>query len=293
MRHLVYLSHSSTDIHLETIYSIYSYWNANPADVNIILYTDNQRFFEPYLNPLIVSYEVIDEKMLATYKGPQDFIHRVKICILLDALEKYKGSFFFFDSDTYFTRSIESDFAKVEEGVLYMHMYEKNLDRSLVYGPLLNRTVTINGQEKRLDKTVEVWNAGALGLTNSAHSLVQQALRMTDDLLQVYNKHIIEQLAFSYVFQKNSKLNAISDSVFHYWNLKEFRTHLRKIFESPLAKDPQSLLKITSRVTPVTLVSEKAAWKKRGLARLFQRMSGEKFQLQPLPEIEHLLEPLA
>jgi len=290
MRYLVYLSHSLRSIYLETIYSIYSFYLHNDLSIKIVVYTDNVAFFKSYLDHFPnISYEQLTPEMISEMKGKLEFIHRAKVCVLRDVLTKREGSFFFVDSDTYFLQSLSDDFSNVENGCLYMHVYEKNLDRSSVYEPLMQKTIQLGKEEILLDQSIEIWNSGIVGMTDQGLPLVEKVLALTDVMLSVYQKHIIEQLAFSYIFQKHSPIQNVDAKVVHYWYVKEFRGHLEKIFESDAIRQPDNLMKIIRKVNPVNAILEKRRWKKKGLARLFQRIAGSKFTLRPLTNIDELL----
>lgn len=289
MRYLVYQSHTLEELYLETIYSIYSYTlRANEPTV-IIIYTDNPDFFQPYLKHLDVRYELINHDTIRKWKGSYNFIHRVKIEMILDVLSKYQGDFLYVDSDTYFEAPVNHVFDNIKKGVRYMHIYEKNLDRSIVYKPLMNLEIEIDGDKMLFNESVQIWNAGAIGFNNSSEPSVKKVLTLTDKLNSHYQKHIIEQFSFSYVFQKEGKIEGLSREIFHYWTLKEFRTYLVEIFQSPLSRDQESLRKIVSAINPAKLTDEKIKWKKKGLARLFQRMFKNKFALAPLPDLSRLV----
>jgi hypothetical protein len=290
MNFLVYQAHSSPDIYHETIYSIYSYSIVDGgAGTEFIIFTDNIAYFKQYLGNLQVHYVPITTQLVTEWKGDLDFIHRVKIKVLQQALNSFRGNFLYVDSDTYFLRSLSATFQAISEGKLFMHCHEKNLDTSKVYRPLLNHKFISNGRTIVLTDKIEIWNAGAIGFTNDAERLLQEVLDMTDLLYRYYQKHVIEQFSFSYIFQSQAKINSLEKEIYHYWSLKEIRPYLQQIFDSPLSKSQPSLAKIVSNIKPWELMDVKRRWKKKGIARLWQQLRGQKFSLGQIPDLTQLI----
>ncbi|MBT1708971.1 hypothetical protein KK062_12090 [Fulvivirgaceae bacterium PWU5] len=290
MNYIVYLSHSSKDIYYEALYSIYSLAiRQDLRDVSFIIYTDDSTAFQKYLGHLQVHYETMTPEIMREWRGKHNFVHRAKVRTLQDVLTKYTGNFLFLDSDTYAQQNLAPIFNRIQAGELFMDRMEKHLDRSKIYKPLLNHTATIDGVPVTFTEEVEIWNTGAVGYTNAAAPLLEKSLALTDQLLDYYIRHIIEQFAISYTFQRDRRLNPLDAYVFHYWNVKEFRGYLRQIFEHPAAEDRQSLETIVRKIDPSVLLKQKLDWKYNGgIVRAIERMFGKKFALTPL-KIEELL----
>jgi hypothetical protein len=290
MNYIVYQAHTRDDIYYQTIYSIYSLAVQQASQpVTILLYTDNIPFFEERLAHLPVCYEQVTPNILTEWVGKHNFVFRAKIRMLQDALRKYTGNFLYLDSDTYFKTPIAPVFDRIEAGELFMHCFEKNLDRSKLYGPLLNYTTEIDGKPVTFTREVEIWNAGAIGLTQGGKTLLDRALTLTDQLLEYYRRFVVEQFSVSYIFQTTSKIQSLEPYIFHYWDLKEFRSYLRQIFQHPAGADRQILESIVRELDPEALFHEKMNWKYNGgIVRAFERAFGKKFALAPL-EVEALI----
>lgn len=290
MNYIVYLAHTSQDIYNETIYSIYSlalHQSSQPA--TIILYTDNIPYFEKRLAHLPVCYEPITRAIVTAWMGKHHFRFRPKIKMLQDVVRKYTGNFLYLDADTYFKTPVAPVFHRIQAGDLFMHCFEKNLDRSKIYGPLLHYTANVDGKPVTFTRDVEIWNAGAIGMTQDGAVLLDKVLALTDQLLEYYSRFVVEQFSFSYIFQTTVKIQPLEPYVFHYWNLKEFRSYLRQIFEHPAGADRQILETIVRELDPEALLNEKMDWKYNGgIGRALERMFGKKFTLAPL-EIEALI----
>jgi hypothetical protein len=292
MNYIVYQAHSHPTLYYETVYSVYSCLlnNNDLDDIEFIIYTDNIIFFNHYFSHLKINYEYIPSSLLAEWKGEFNFIHRLKIKMLQDALTKYRGNFIYVDSDTYFVSSTTKVFADISQGTLFMHCYEKNLDRSRIYKPLLNYKTIFSDTEIMFTNKIQIWNAGAIGMNNESNVLLAKILLLTDHLYKYYQRHIIEQFAFSYIFQQIAIIQPLDKEIYHYWFLKEFRDYLSIIFNNPLSAKRENLEVLVKTINPCTLAQAKLEWKKSGgLYRGIQRMFGKKYKLKPLENIEDII----
>jgi hypothetical protein len=66
-----------------------------------------------------------------------------------------------------------------------------------------------------------MWNAGVLGISKSVSNCYQQVLDLTDKMYSQYPKHVMEQLAFSYVLQNQTQIHPADKVILHYWNQKD------------------------------------------------------------------------
>lgn len=288
--YLIYQAHTSQILYYETIYSIYSYGlHNNSTQINIIIYTDNPDIFEPYVGHLQVTYRKVDKTLIDEWMGPYSFIHRMKIKVLQEVISNYNGNFLYVDSDTYFTANLEEVFSGIANDQLYMHCFENLLRNIKMYQPLNRHSVELRGKQHSISPDAPVWNAGALGFSNTASDLINQVLDLTDVLYQYYQKHIIEQFSFSYLFNTRGMIQNLEAQIFHYWFVKEFRVHLNEIFSSPLSQQKDILTKVVQQVNPAKFAEEKLKWRNHsGLYRAYKRMIGQNFKLPALPEISAL-----
>jgi len=286
--YLIYQAHTSHILYYETVCSIYSYGLYNDlSQIDVLIYTDNPNFFKPYLKHVNVIYRNVDEKIIKEWMGPHAFVHRMKIRVLQEIVSTYTGNFLYLDSDTYFTQNIGAIFKNITVGQLYMHCFENILCKIKMYRPLNGYAVKLNNEVQVIQPDTPIWNAGVLGFNNRAADILHQALELNDVLYTYYQKHIIEQFSFSYLFNKSGNIQKTEDHIFHYWFLKEeFRTYLNEIFNDPSSQKAETLTHFTQNIDPTKFAMEKLKWRNHsGLYRAYKRIVRQEFKLPPLTDV--------
>ncbi|MFD2248178.1 hypothetical protein [Pontibacter ruber] len=230
-RHLLYQAYGNEDILHELIYSIYSLLRVyGDSPFTLVVYTDNQAMLEKWLPPTVV-YEPLTQVQIKQWRGKYDFVHRVKIEIIRDFISKYKGSALYLDTDTVITQPIDQLFEKIEQGVHVMHEEEGRIStrKNIVFRKVDS---FLGSHNTGISRDTVMYNAGALGFLCSEQQLMEQVLQTTDKLYELYQKHIIEQLAFSYHLDAASSqpVYSATSEIYHYWNFKEYRGVLRAFF---------------------------------------------------------------
>jgi hypothetical protein len=271
--YIVYQAYGSIDILNELIYSIASFYNqSNNLPVNIVVYTDNVKYLSKYL-PSSIIYEELSTSKIKEWRGEIDFVHRVKVEMLLDFCRKYSGNVLYLDTDTIFTKSPDNLFRAISNDILVMHTSEgkmsitKNRLFEKITDFLKNKLFDLNGNSITISSEQEMWNAGVLGFTTEKNHLLYDVLALTDILHKQYKKHIMEQLSFSYIFLKNGLLTAAENQVFHYWNFKEFRQLLKEYL---LEQDTfEKILATSHTINPAQLILPKIRFEKQ--AHLLQQ----------------------
>lgn len=231
-RHILYHAYGNEDTLQELIYSVYSLLHVYPSSpFNIVIYTDNQATLEKWLPPTVV-YEPLTQEQIRQWRGKYDFVHRVKIGIIRDFISKYSGSALYLDTDTVITQPIEHLFEKIEQGILVMHEKEGRIStrKNIVFRKVNS---FLSSHNTGISRDTVMYNAGTLGFGCHERQLMDQVLQTTDKLYELYQKHIIEQLAFSYHLAANSKqpIYSATSEIYHYWNFKEYRAVLRDFFK--------------------------------------------------------------
>ena len=237
---LVYQAYGSTEILQQTKFSILSLLKfLQPSDdLEVWVYTDNRGFFENFFGSHArIFYHDLTAAQIVQWKGPQQFVHRLKIEILKDAGAKFKGCLFYCDGDTIFKSSPMPLFSKVNERTSLMHVKEGALDQNK--DPLSKKILKfvkkhhfqIQNELVGIGPSTEMWNAGVIGLTEKNKALLSLILELTDQMYALYQKHVMEQLAVSFYLQTKSSLLAAEDVVFHYWNQKnEYQSAIESFF---------------------------------------------------------------
>ena len=188
----------------------------------VIVYTDNPAAFAGL--GAGVRTEPMDAARLARWRGEIDFVHRVKLEVLLDCAERHAGAMLYVDSDTYFMSDPWPLYAQLDARTALMHECEgRLLERKNGIFRKMHRFVRTHdlplpsGETVRMPETTAMWNAGVIGLAAENVPLLRRALALTDVMHQLYPKHVTEQLAVSYVLQNALDLRATDDAIYHYW----------------------------------------------------------------------------
>lgn len=188
----------------------------------IVLYTDNAPFFEDIKEYVV--FEPLLPKTVQEWKGPQNFVHRVKIMMLLDFAAKYEGKFIYLDSDTWFKQSPEKLFDLIDSQNALLHLPEAQLKSNAnpiikkIHWFVKNNSFTLaRGEKINIPTEYYMWNAGVIGLPTSAKYVIEKVLQLTDAMLAAYQKHVMEQLAFSYFLQKEFTTHRCDNTIEHYW----------------------------------------------------------------------------
>ena len=178
-------------------------------------------------------------------------------------IDHIDGDLLYCDTDTYITRPVENLFQEIEQGTFVMHEYEGILDKSV--NPdfykwekfLEAATIEYNGKKVNFSKQLGMWNAGSIGMNKQSKYLLEDTLALTDTVYQQFPKHIAEQFAFSYCFQKAGKVTSAGDQIFHYWNLKEFRQLLRQFFVKNEEESIPNLVKLVHNLDAAAIQKSK------------------------------------
>lgn len=247
MNYLVYQSYGSTDILNECSYSILSLLKQglDLEKIQIVIYTDKKEYFS-FLPSNLITFVEMSEETIADYKGPYAFVHRLKIKILQDCITRFEGKILYADSDIYFLHSIEALFDKIDASNFLMCNNEGPIDiaGNRVFEKfsafIKENTSYLNENNIPIPANVTMWNAGIIGFVSPNKELIDKVLYTNDVIFEKFRSHVVEQLSFCYQLQMHGTVHKSTDYVFHYWNLKEFRTVLAEFFNHHL---PTSTLK--------------------------------------------------
>lgn len=222
MEHLIYLACGHRNVHVQALYAAYSAlaWQAAP-ELKAHVYTDAPGFFQPLADHIQVR-ELTAEKLRA-WRGPGDYPFRIKIAALAEAASEHaEERVLFADSDTFFIADFAPVFARIGPGSAVLHRRE--------YAVLAHRTGQLQRFRKRMsrfhfrgsaiDLNADMWNSGAIGLHPSQFHLLHTVLAFIDAISPHYKKQLVEQYAVAYFLQKNARVHACDDVLFHYWAQK-------------------------------------------------------------------------
>jgi hypothetical protein len=228
MQHLIYLACGPRSLHVQALYAAYSAlaWKG-ALDLQAHIYTDAADFFQPLIDHIQV-HELTAEKVRA-WRGPGNYSFRIKIAALAEATRVHaEERILFADSDTFFFADLTPVFARIGPGNAVLHRKE--------YAVVTHPTGQLQRFRKRMGKfhfrgsaidlNADMWNSGAIGLHPAQFHLLHTVLAFIDAISSQYKKQLVEQYAVAYFLQKNARLHACEDVLFHYWAQKTEYQHL-------------------------------------------------------------------
>ena len=268
--YVVFQAYGSTAIIHEAMYAILSLYRfGDEKNFQLVIYTDNKAVFQEYMHDVPISYELVTPTQIQSWRGEQNFVHRFKIKMLQDFFSKYTGNVLYVDTDVVFRESLTPIFEQISKGQLFMHLAEGQLDkqkgslakkitRFVKNNEFINPNTSSAEHSIKISSTTVMWNAGVLGLSTSFHTpLLDTILWISDAMYSRYQKHVMEQLAFSYCLQTHSVIKPTEYAIYHYWFFKEFRTVLASFFKKYKGASLETLRTKVDTINPEVLVVPK------------------------------------
>ncbi|MCZ2356478.1 MAG: hypothetical protein LC115_07295 [Bacteroidia bacterium] len=271
MNYIVYQAYGKTEILHECLYSLSTLWPyILNSDLKVIVYTDQPDWFRQQIGEesSVLFFPITAEK-IQQWRGKIDFVHRVKIAVLLDISERVSGNLLYVDTDTTFMASPELLFDTIESQKRIMHTQEDILEKSKlllnkkIYNHIRGKTFNVPSGQLHIKGNLGMWNAGVLGFQTADKKLLIRVLDITDLLYKEYPKHTIEQLAFSVVFQENGYIFPAENILFHYWNFKEFREVLAVFWQKNEEKTWEQKCSLAQNIRPEKLIQHKISFEQK------------------------------
>ena len=249
---ILYHVYGSVDLYNQvrfSILSLYHHLKGNFEGLKVVIYTDNQGYFESYKESIPLHIEKLSIDDIAAYKGKDNFVHRVKICVIRDCFTKYGSNIFYLDSDTYFTKCPRALFNEINATKSIMNTDDYNLieaddlfennDWLLIRRAIRNYEYRINNELVKIPLTTRMWNAGIIGISVENKHLLDRILDLSDQIYSNKRVFTAEQFAFSYYLQTSTQLNSTGDIIFHYWRnfygsywKNSYNYHFKKFFSA-------------------------------------------------------------
>lgn len=289
MNSLIYLAYGPAELHAEAFYSLLSYYKVAASPVQILIYTDAPDAFTRNLGARPeISYPAVTPAQWQVWRGSSNKVYLLKIGVLAHAAEHYPGNLLFVDTDTIWQRDPAPLFAQLARGQRILHVSEGQLATGnvlsrKVYRHLKNRVFTAGNQSVHVTPNTLLYNSGVIGFASPVAAQLPEVLALADQLYAVYNKHMMEQLAFSLRFALDGPIGEAAPYVLHYWNLKAARPVLARVF-STYAGRP--LDERYERATSLNLaglhVAELAYRNLPGWRRTLLKLLGRRWQMPEL-----------
>jgi hypothetical protein len=195
----------------------------NRFDYQIAVYTDK---IEQIPKHSFIQVIETPKATLNEWAGEFDFVHRIKIKVIEDALIRFKTPTLHVDCDTRWHGLPDEDFAHLllsdaQRPCFIMHAKESPVSKT-------SHASFLRFFQRNPDflaswglKTEAPWfmyNAGAIGLPQSGVATIRDVLKLSDTLFtKVHGKWLAEQVAFSMIAQSKSTILEMTPVLEHYW----------------------------------------------------------------------------
>ncbi len=264
--YIVFQCYGNEGIFCECAYALFSlsrvYGGLGPANTEVWIYTDKPEWFAQFHNPgLKINFRKVDDALLHQWRGAIDFVHRVKIEVLLDFTRSHSGNVLYADTDVVFLKPVEPIFAAARRGELYMHVMEDVVSRRA--NPILAKLDTYLHDNTPMLVAgkplwdLAMWNAGVLGFNTLHRMLLEDVLAFTDTEYPKFPKHVVEQFAFSVYFRQAGHIKAAAPAILHYWNLKEVRPLLASFIQQFHTRCWEDIVSYSDMIQMHVLMQEK------------------------------------
>ncbi|RZK32296.1 MAG: hypothetical protein EOO61_17055 [Hymenobacter sp.] len=210
-----------------SIYTLYHHVGEVSKDFLFVIYTDSdRRLLDKYLGELPVRLEILTKEQVKSFKGPDNYVFRLKPSIIKDYFSKYKQNLLYMDTDTFFLRDPTELLASITPGHSVMNVEEYNFVDAGAVEPLhwftmrqglKQSTYTVNGEQVAVPLATMMWNAGIIGLAQADSKLLDLYISLTDEMFSRCKSFIVEQFVASYVLQLTTQVRSTGDYIDHYW----------------------------------------------------------------------------
>jgi hypothetical protein len=285
MNSLIYLAYGLPDLINEGIYSILSYQRlVQHPTAQILVYTDQPTEFQQVLGEQPnIHYPVVSPEQWQAWRGSR--VYLLKIEVLKHAAEHYPGNLLFVDTDTIWQQGPAPIFQAIGRGQRYMHVCEGVLAKGnylsqKIYRHLHGKHWQINSRTLTIDPSTQLYNSGVLGFPSQDAHALDSIKELGEQLYATYNKHIMEQLAFSLWFQTQAPIAEAAPYVLHYWNLKEIRPVLTQVVQRYASQGLVELYKRLSQLNIAQLHQQELTYRNLpSWRRTLLKLQGRRWRL--------------
>lgn len=239
---ILYVSHGGPKYYEQARYSVLTLLalllDQNRSDVRIAVYTD--RPDQVPAHDLVQPVHVTPEEF-AGWRGPLDYVHRIKLEVLRRALDDFGAPLIYVDSDTRWLRIPDEPFAALAGSgtppACYLYKVEGSISASFFpqYFRLLHkRRPKLAEWRIPSDPPWTMWNSGTVAIPSRSEGFVDHVLQVSDELLpHVGFRNCIEQLALSLVAGSRFEVRPFDAYLQHWWSYgSELPVFLQRFFDS-------------------------------------------------------------
>ena len=213
-----------------TVLSFYVYTSAPVMQTRVILFTDRPEYFKPFFGGLPIEYVLLTEDKIKKMRGGINFLHRMKIALIEEALEKTEDALIYTDSDSFFIGDPLPLVKQLSPKKSFIHLWEYEMESmreaELPAGQTARAFVRLiessvfelaDGSEVRYPLNSSSWNAGSMMLHPYHLQFIPDVYKLTDQFYPPTLSHASEQYAFSLILQQRTEIAPCDSVIYHYW----------------------------------------------------------------------------
>ena len=211
------------EYHVQAYLSMLSFRKQTAENDHIVMVTTNPEFYRHARN--WVDIIAVNDDQVQLWKGPHQYIFRVKTMAIRQLIKKYpQDHLIFVDTDTVLVGDLQVLRELMDQGTGLMHRNEGH--PSQMKGPSRKMWRTINGHTYNgitLTDRHCMWNSGIIGMPREKmEQIVSDTLVLLDGMLDEGVKSFnIEQYAISVAMQTHVQMSEAYQYVGHYWGNKQ------------------------------------------------------------------------
>jgi hypothetical protein len=213
-------------------------------DHKMIIYSDNSEFFKKYLgsSKYNIEFHTLTQEKLYELKGGKILqqVFRVKLALIEKTLIETKRNVFYLDADTYFIKDFVSELqiSPNESGMCSDEGYiAKRKNQRYAYEVLKKFPQYFS----KLDE-MKMFNAGLVFVHYQNTKLIQNALKLMDEIYPDFKYYFFEQTLVSYMLGQHTKVKTFDAYIRHYWYLKDYTL----VIKDYISKLPEKVLELNS-----------------------------------------------
>ncbi|MDB5157362.1 MAG: hypothetical protein JWR50_2069 [Mucilaginibacter sp.] len=246
----------------ELIYSLMSLKKVSNKDtlsnVKIIIYTDKSFILPDQLNPLNISFSIIEKEVIINWiNAANKHFYVIKPMVLLEFQKKFNAPCMLLDTDTFFIKNPSVLFEKISNGAFITHGDEFPISSCIdLVNFFSGKTFTnLEGQTFSINCNFYMLNAGVIGFHPEYSYILEKVVNLISQIAGSKDwpadwSHVIEQISFSYFIQYFNLRKASADfTIMHYWFFKECRYILANKFQFVYGLEEGIILKRAIRTS--------------------------------------------
>lgn len=221
--HLVTQAYGKEEILTEALYAVWSAlaWRGElPLDVHV--YSDDAAPFAPLAGKIDV--RVLSPEEIRAWRGPHDFIHRLKAAMIRDVVRRFPGEkVVYVDADVFFTGPLAGLFERIGpgRGVMHVREYPVATHPSSQMKKFRAHMGELSFRGRPIDLSYDMWNAGVVGMDPAQFGFVDEWLEFIDAIYPHYKRGLVEQYGVCHLLQREAAVAPSDDLVLHYWFQKD------------------------------------------------------------------------